>query len=102
MTFVFVLASRKHAAARKQIGGDSLQSLDARLLVDRDRMNSIGPVKPDGLAIRFAYFQDLSVPSFGIVDFRKQPILTSMWLDVDSILKKPTPGCGRCSGRYLA
>ena len=41
MTNVFVLATSKHAASRKQIGGDSLQSLDAGLLIDRDRMNPL-------------------------------------------------------------
>jgi len=101
MTNVFVLAPRQQAVARKPVGGDSMQSLDAGLFVDRDRMNSIGLVKFDSVAIGVADFDDLSVPNFGIVNFRKQPILASMRLNVGPILKKSTPACGRCWERSL-
>ena len=89
MANVFVFTTRKHAASRKQISGNSLQCLDAGLLIDRDRVNPLRAIKLNGIAVRVADFEDLSVPSFGIIDLGEQPVLTSMRLNIGAILRRP-------------
>ncbi len=100
MTNILVLPLRKHAMAWKQIGGDSFQSLDTGLLVDRDRMSSLRMIKLKGTAVRIADFEDLGIPSFGIIDLGEQPILTSMRLNIGAILKKTTLQCVKCLARF--
>ena len=100
VTNVFVFTTSKHAASRKQISGNSLQCLDARLLINRDRVDPLRAVKLDGIAVGVTYFEDLSVPSLGIIDLGEQPVLTSMRLNIGAILKKTTPQCVRCSGQF--
>ena len=101
VTNVFVFTTSKHAASRKQISGDSLQCLDAGLLIDRDRVNPLRAIKLDGIAVGVADFEDLSVPSLGIIDLRKQPILVSMRLNIGPILKKTTLQCVKCLAQFL-
>ena len=71
VTNVFVFTTSKYAASRKQISGNSLQCLDAGLLIDRDRVNPLRAIKLDGITVGVAYFEDLSVPSLGIIDLRE-------------------------------
>lgn len=100
VTDVFVFTTSKRASLGKQVGGDSLQCLDAGLLIDRDRVDPVGVIKVDGIAVGVADFEDLSIPSLWIIDLRKQPVLTSMRLNIGAILKKTTPQCVRCSGQF--
>ena len=90
VTNVFVFTTSKQAASRKQISGNSLQCLDAGLLIDRDGVNPLRAIKLDGIAVGVAYLKDLSVPSLAIIDLRKQPVLASMRLNIGAILKKTT------------
>gem|GEM_PF-6339174 len=100
MANVFVFTTSEHAASRKQISGDSLQCLDAGLLIDRDRVNPLRAIKLDGIAVRVAHVQNLSVPSIGIIDLRKQPVLVSMRLNIGPILKMTTLQCVKCSVQF--
>ena len=97
---VFVFTTSEHAASRKQISGDSLQCLDAGLLIDRDRVNPLRAIKLDGIAVGVADFQDLSVPGIGVIDLRKQPVLVSMRLNIGPILKKTTLQCVKCLAQF--
>lgn len=100
MANVFVFTTSKHAASRKQISGNTLQCLDAGLLIDRDRVNALRAIKLNGIGVGVADFEDLSVPSFGVIDLGEQPVLTSMRLDIGAILKKTTLRCGKCLARF--
>lgn len=90
MAKVFVFTTSNHATLRMQISCDSLYRLDASLLIDRDRVNSLSTVQRDGIAIGLADLQNLCVPSLGIFNLREQPVLTSMRLNIGSIVKKTT------------
>jgi hypothetical protein len=87
MANVFVFTTSDHATLRPQISGDSLNRLDASLLIDRDGMNSLSAIQLDGIAVRLTDLENLCVPSLGIFDLREQPVLTSMRLNIGSILK---------------
>ena len=100
MANVFVFTTSEHAASRKQISGDSLQCLDAGLLIDRDRVNPLRAIKFDGIAVGIADFTNLSVPDCGIIDLREQPVLTSMRLNIGAILKKTTLQCVKCLAQF--
>lgn len=63
----------------------SLRIRRADLLIDGYGMSAAGAMKLKGFAIDTTDFDDLSVPSFLIVDLWKQPILVAMGLYVGSI-----------------
>jgi hypothetical protein len=65
--------------------------LDASLRIDRDGVNAFSTIQLDGIAVGIADLENLSVPSFGVIDLREQPVLTSMRLNIGPILKKTTP-----------
>ena len=100
MANVFVFTTSKHSASRKQIGGNSLQCLDAGLLIDRDRVDPLRVIKLDGIVVGVTNFQDLSVPNIGIVNLWEQPVLTSMRLNIGAILKKTKPQCVKCLAQF--
>lgn len=100
MSNVFVFTTSKRSASRKQISGNSLQRLDTGLFIDRDRVNPLRVKKLDGIAVSLADFEDLSIPCIGIINFWKQPVLTSMRLNIGAILKKTTPLCVKCLAQF--
>ena len=63
-------------------------------------MNPLRVKKLDGIAVSLADFDDLSIPCIGIINFWKQPVLTSMRLNIGAILKKTTLLCVKCLAQF--
>ncbi|TWU50977.1 hypothetical protein Poly51_42700 [Rubripirellula tenax] len=70
---------------QQQIGGNSLQCLDASLLINRDRLNPVPVIKLDGITVGVADFQNRSVPSIGIINLWEKPVRTSMRQNIGAI-----------------
>lgn len=70
MTRVFIFAASNAARRYREVGGNSLQRLDARLLIDADGVDAFALVKRNGLAIRLTDRLNLLMPSLRIIDFR--------------------------------
>ena len=90
VTRVFVLPPRDATRSRQSVRCDSFHSLDARLLVDRDRVNILLFRQSHRFAVGGAEGGNLRVEFIGIGRLGKQPILVALRLEVGPIKKAPT------------